>query len=90
MLTLVKYKVAIKGGWGKVPIMTLMVRDGTVVFFIFLSMKTIFLDIQPRADEKLVMTILTVVYTSEQTDYYGLIGTSYVLPLSVLRKQTLY
>jgi len=89
-LTLVKYKVAIKGGWAKAPIMTLMVRDGTVIFFIFLSMRTIYLNIQPQADEKLVITILTVVYTSEQTDHYGLIGTSYVLPLNVLRKQTLY
>ncbi|KIM45410.1 hypothetical protein M413DRAFT_429877, partial [Hebeloma cylindrosporum] len=36
VLTLVKYKTAVKEGWGKAPIMMLMVRDGTVVFFAFL------------------------------------------------------
>lgn len=87
VLTLVKYKAAVKGGWGKVPIMMLMVRDGTVAFFIFLSMKIIYFNLHPRADEEVVVTILTVVYTSKQMDYYALIGTSYVLDS---REQNLY
>ena len=40
-LTLAKYKAAIRGGWQKVPIMMLMVRDGTVAFFILLVITTI-------------------------------------------------
>lgn len=52
------------------------------MFFIFLSMIICF-DIHPRADKKVVVTILT----SKQIDYYAIIGTSYVL---VPRKQTLY
>lgn len=40
-LTLVKYKVAVQGGWDKVPIMILMVRDGTVAFFILLVVSTL-------------------------------------------------
>jgi len=67
--------------------MILMVRDGTVIFFVFLGMKPIYLNVQLRADEKVVVTILTVIYTSTQMEYYALIGSSYVLPLTV---QTLY
>ena len=37
VLTLLKYKIALKHGWGKLPIMILMVRDGTAAFFILLS-----------------------------------------------------
>jgi len=41
VLTLLKYKVAVKGGWDKVPIMLVMVRDGTVAFFILLVVTTL-------------------------------------------------
>ncbi|KAF8160651.1 hypothetical protein B0H34DRAFT_795539 [Crassisporium funariophilum] len=39
-LTLMKYRTAVRGGWEKVPIMMLMVRDGTVAFFILLIATT--------------------------------------------------
>ncbi|KAF9482228.1 hypothetical protein BDN70DRAFT_450973 [Pholiota conissans] len=39
-LTLFKYKIAVQHGWGKAPIMMLMVRDGTAAFFIFLLITT--------------------------------------------------
>ncbi|KDR75053.1 hypothetical protein GALMADRAFT_69522, partial [Galerina marginata CBS 339.88] len=40
-LTLIKYKIAVKGGWDKIPIMLIMVRDGTVAFFILLVVTTL-------------------------------------------------
>ncbi|KAF9568251.1 hypothetical protein CPC08DRAFT_702674 [Agrocybe pediades] len=39
-LTLIKYRMALAGGWGKIPIMTLMVRDGTVTFVLLLVVTT--------------------------------------------------
>ncbi|KAF8971111.1 hypothetical protein BDZ97DRAFT_1787764 [Flammula alnicola] len=62
VLTLAKYKVAVRGGWGKVPMM-LMVRDGTAAFFILL-----------------VVTTMTVVATSMQTEYAP-IGNSWFLSI---------
>jgi len=62
-LTLLKYKVAVKHGWGKIPIMMLMVRDGTAAFFILL-----------------IITTLTVVATSTQTQYAPL-GNSWLLSI---------
>ncbi|KAF8198078.1 hypothetical protein BJ912DRAFT_56705 [Pholiota molesta] len=40
VLTLAQYKVAVRHGWGKVPIMMLMVRDGTAAFFILIIITT--------------------------------------------------
>ena len=37
VLTLVKYRTAVKGGWGDAPIMLVMVRDGIVAFVILLG-----------------------------------------------------
>ncbi|KAF5322224.1 hypothetical protein D9619_001334 [Psilocybe cf. subviscida] len=36
-LTLAKYQTAIRGGWAKEPILTLMVRDGTLIFLALLG-----------------------------------------------------
>jgi len=62
-LTLAKYKTAVQHGWGKVPIMLLMVRDGTAAFFILL-----------------IITTMTVVATSMQTEYAP-IGNSWFLSI---------
>ncbi|PPQ83628.1 hypothetical protein CVT25_006313 [Psilocybe cyanescens] len=68
--TLAKYKTAVQGGWGKVPIMILMVRDGTAAFFILL-----------------VVTTMTVVATSMETEYAP-IGNSLILNMQKLSTRT--
>ena len=40
VLTLVKYRTAVKGGWGDAPIMLVMVRDGIVAFVILLGISS--------------------------------------------------
>ena len=40
VLTLVKYRTAVKGGWGNAPIMLVMVRDGIVAFVILLGISS--------------------------------------------------
>lgn len=70
VLTLLKYKIAVKHGWGKLPIMILMVRDGTAAFFILLSTtfypENLLLSLKGSTT---VITTLTVVATSTQTEY---------------------
>lgn len=50
VLTLVKYRTAVKGGWGNAPIMLVMVRDGIVAFVILLvvTMMTIIATMLPN------------------------------------------
>ncbi|EDR11583.1 uncharacterized protein LACBIDRAFT_293173 [Laccaria bicolor S238N-H82] len=50
VLTLVKYRTAVKGGWGNAPIMFVMVRDGIVAFVILLvvTMMTIIVTMLPN------------------------------------------
>ncbi|KAF9010664.1 hypothetical protein BDQ17DRAFT_935961 [Cyathus striatus] len=37
ILTLMKYRSAVRGGWARLPIMQLMVRDGTIAFVVLFS-----------------------------------------------------
>ncbi|TFK44270.1 hypothetical protein BDQ12DRAFT_672680 [Crucibulum laeve] len=53
ILTLIKYRAAVRGGWSRLPILQLMVRDGTVAFFVLFIVTT--------------MTAVTTIMDSEYT-----------------------
>lgn len=84
VLTLAKYKIAVQHGWGKVPIMMLVVRDGTVAFFVLLS-ESFDINLVCILTHKWasVITTMTVVATSMQAEYAP-IGNSCATLLSQL------